>query len=38
MANLGNVGFSFGGGCSYGHGVWVRGGGARFAVTSFAVK
>lgn len=38
MANLGNVGFSFGGGCSYGHGVWVRGGGARFAVTSFAVE
>jgi hypothetical protein len=38
MANLGNVGFSFGGGCSYGHGVWVSGGGARFAVTNFAVK
>ena len=38
MANLGNVGFSFGGGCFYGHGVRVSGGGARFAVTSFAVK
>ena len=38
MANLGNVGFSFGGGCFYGHGVRASGGGARFAVTSYAVK
>jgi hypothetical protein len=38
MANLGNVGFSFGGGCLYGHGVRVSGGSARFAVTSYAVK
>ena len=38
MANLGNVGFSFGGGCFYGHGVRVSGGGAKFAVTSYAVK
>jgi hypothetical protein len=38
MANLGNVGFSFGGGCFYGHGVRVSGGGARFAVTNYAVK
>src|SRR5271166_3075774 len=38
MANLGNVGFSFGGGCYYGHGVRVSGGGARFAVTSYTVK
>jgi hypothetical protein len=38
MANLGNVGFSFGGGCFYGHGVRVSGGGARFAVTSYVVK
>jgi hypothetical protein len=38
MANLGNVGFSFGGGCFYGHGVRVSGGGARFAVISYAVK
>ena len=38
IANLGSVGFSFGGGCSYGHGVRVSGGGARFAVTSYAVK
>src|SRR5271165_6064885 len=38
MANLGNVDFSFGGGCYYGHGVRVSGGGARFAITSYAVK
>ena len=38
MANLGNVGFSFGGGCFYGHGVRASGGGARFAVTSYAVE
>jgi hypothetical protein len=38
IANLGNVGFSFGGGCFYGHGVRVSGGGARFAVTIYAVK
>ena len=38
MANIGNVGFSFGGGCFYGHGVRVRGGRARFAVTNYAVK
>ena len=38
MNNLGAVGFSFGGGCFYGHGVRVSGGGARFAVTSYAVE
>jgi hypothetical protein len=38
MANLGNVGFAFGGGCFYGHGVRVSGGDARFAVTRYAVK
>ena len=38
IANLGNVGFSFGGGCSYGHGVRVSGGDARFAATNYAVK
>jgi hypothetical protein len=38
MANLGNVGFSFGGGCFYGHGVRLSSGGARFAVTRYAVK
>jgi hypothetical protein len=38
MANLGNVGFAFGGGCFYGHGVRVSGGNAKFAVTRYAVK
>jgi hypothetical protein len=38
IANLANVGFSFGGGCFYGHGVRVSGGGARFTVTSYAVE
>ena len=38
IANLGNVGFSFGGGCFFGHGVRVSGGTARFAVTGYAVK
>jgi hypothetical protein len=38
MANLGNVGFAFGGGCFYGHGVRVSGGGARFAVTNYTMK
>jgi hypothetical protein len=38
IANLGRVGFSFGGGCFYGHGVRVTGGGARFAVNSYTVK
>jgi hypothetical protein len=38
IANLENVGFSFGGGCFYGHGVRVSGGGARFALTSYKIK
>jgi hypothetical protein len=38
IANLGNVGFSFGGGCFYGHGVHVSGGTARFAITSYALR
>ena len=38
VANLGGVGFSFGGGCFYGHGVAVRGGDARFVVTDYALK
>ena len=36
--NLGAVGFSFGGGCSYGHGVRVSGGRARFTVTEYRVE
>lgn len=37
MNNLGAVGFSFGGGCFYGHGVRASDGGARFVVTNYAV-
>jgi hypothetical protein len=38
LAHLGYVGFTFGGGCFYGHGVRVSGGTARFAVHQFAIK
>jgi hypothetical protein len=38
LGNLGNVGFVFGGGCFYGHGVNVIGGSARFLTTSYSVK
>ena len=38
IANLGNVGFSFGGGCFYGHGVHVTGGNAKFAVINFTLN
>ncbi len=38
MSNLGAVGFSFGGGCFYGHGVRASGGAARFAVTSYVIE
>jgi hypothetical protein len=38
IANLGSVGFSFVGGCYYGHGVRVSGGGARFALTTYTIK
>jgi hypothetical protein len=38
MANLGNVGFAFGGGCFYGHGVRLTGGSARFAVANYTAR
>ena len=38
ITNLENVGFSFGGGCFFGHGVRMNGGGARFAVSNYAVN
>jgi hypothetical protein len=38
MANLSNVGFAFGGGCFYGHGVRVTGGSARFAVANYTAR
>jgi hypothetical protein len=38
IGNLGNVGFSFDGGCFYGHGVRVSGGGAKFVVDNYIRK
>jgi hypothetical protein len=38
LQNLGNVGFVYGGGCFYGHGVNVVGGSARFLATEYSVK
>ena len=38
IANLANVGFTFGGGCFFGHGVNVSGGAARFVATEFSVR
>ena len=37
MANPGYVGLTFGGGCFFGHGVWLFGGAARMKVAGFAV-
>ena len=38
LQDLGNVGFVYGGGCFYGHGVNVIGGSARFLATEYTVK
>ena len=38
LAQLGNVGMTFGGGCFFGHGVFVTGGTARFITTEYVVK
>ena len=38
IADLGNVGMTFGGGCFFGHGVFVTGGTARFIATGYAVR
>jgi hypothetical protein len=38
LQNLGNVGFVFGGGCFYGHGVNVSGGTARFALKEYSIQ
>jgi hypothetical protein len=38
LRNLGRVGFVFGGGCFYGHGVNVTGGTARFAVSHYVLE
>ena len=38
LRNLGHVGLTFGGGNSFGHGVCVTGGAARFYLLSFTIK
>jgi hypothetical protein len=38
LQNLANVGFVFGGGCYYGHGVNVSGGTARFTLRQYSIK
>src|SRR5262245_36537876 len=38
LKNIGNVGFTFGGGCFFGHGVSVLDSKAKFYVTNFTIK
>lgn len=38
MDNLMGVGMTFGGGCAYGHGVWVTGGKARFELINYQIQ
>ncbi len=38
LANAGNIGMTFGGGCFFGHGVNISGGAASFVVTAFRVN
>lgn len=38
IQNVSRLGVTFGGGCSFGHGINVRGGTATFAITEFAIK
>lgn len=38
LLNVSRLGLTFGGGCSFGHGISVRGGSARFALTSYTVR
>jgi len=38
LKDIGNIGVSFGGGCFFGHGLNVSGGGARFIMTRFELK
>jgi hypothetical protein len=38
LQNLGTIGFVFGGGCFYGHGVNVSGGTARFALKEYSIQ
>jgi hypothetical protein len=38
LLNVSRLGLTFGGGCSFGHGVNVSGGAATFAVTEYAIR
>jgi hypothetical protein len=38
LLNVTRLGLTFGGGCSYGHGVRVQGGAAQFRLTEFAIR
>ncbi|MBY0493070.1 MAG: hypothetical protein K2Y23_02530 [Cyanobacteria bacterium] len=38
LLNLSRLGLTFGGGCSFGHGINVQNGTARFAITEYAVR
>jgi hypothetical protein len=38
LLNVSRLGLTFGGGCSFGHGINVRGGAATFALTGYAIE
>jgi hypothetical protein len=38
LLNVTRLGLTFGGGCSFGHGINIQGGSAKFALTEYAVK
>ena len=38
LLNVTRLGLTFGGGCSFGHGIRIRGGTARFVLTEYAIR
>lgn len=38
LLNVSRLGMTFGGGCSFGHGIYIRGGSASFAVTDYRIQ
>jgi hypothetical protein len=38
LQNVGKIGMTFGGGCFFGHSVWVSGGDARFTLTNYVIN
>jgi hypothetical protein len=38
LLNVSRLGLTFGGGCSFGHGIYVRNGAAAFAITEYAIR